>query len=179
MRINRSGEEMQQVTLWIPAAMYRLVKADRLNLSQFLREQLEELYGEQSTIESLNQKVRLVEAARESLARQRKVAEEATEHRERLRASVRQQRAQRRAGEDAIAARTAGIQEAIRKIVGKGSLKRYERTLPENDTFGDRVDDWDALVAGVSRRCGAAVDDAEVAAELRRLIAGERGPCEA
>ena len=179
MRITRSGEEMQQVTLWIPVVVYRLVKADHLNLSQFVREQLEELYGEQSTIESLNRKVRLVDAARGSLARQREIAGEADENRERLKATVRQLRAERRAGEDAIAARTAGIRDAIRSIVGRGSLDRYGNALPENDLEGDRLDVWDDLVAGVSRRCGAAIDDAEVAAELRRLIAQERGACRA
>jgi hypothetical protein len=99
MRITRSGEEMQQVTLWIPVAVYRLVKADHLNLSQFVREQLEELYGEQSMIESLNRKVRLVETARGSYSRQQEIAEEEAENRERLKASVRQLRAERRAGE--------------------------------------------------------------------------------
>ncbi len=169
---------MQQVTLWIPAAVYRLVKADHLNLSQFLRGQLEELYGEQSTAESLNRRVRLVETARESLARQREVAEEAEENRKRLRATVRQQREQRRAAVDEGAARAAGIRDAVQAVAG-GSLERYWRALPENDSSGDRIDDWDALVAGVSRSCGTQVDAAEVAVELRRCIARERAGGEA
>lgn len=172
MRINREGEEIQQVSIWLPVPVLALARADHLNLSQFVREQLEELYGEQSTIESLNRKVRLVETARGSLARQREIAEAEVENRERLRTTVRQRRAERRAGEDEKAARTAGIRDAIQAVAGE-SLDRFWRALPENDTFGDRIDDWDALVAGVSRRCGAAIDDAEVAVELRRCVARE------
>ena len=179
MYVDRNGQMIKSVHIWLPIEVHALVKEDGLNLSQFVREQLEELYGEQSTIESLNRKVRLVEAARGSLSRQREIAEESAENRERLKATVRQLRAERRAGEEAHAARTAGIQDAIRRIVGKGPLERYERAMPENDLQGDRLDVWDALVAGVSRRCGSPIDDAEVAAELRRVIAQERRGCQA
>lgn len=179
MYVDRNGQKIKSVHIWLPIEVHALVKEDGLNLSQFVREQLEELYGEQSMIESLNRKVRLVETARGSLSRQREIAEEEAEKRERLKASVRQLRADRRTGEEAIAARTAGIQDAIRAIVGRRSLDRYEHALPENDREGDRIDIWDDLVAGVSRRCGSPIDDAEVAAELRRLIAQERGSCRA
>lgn len=178
MRINRSGEEMRQVSLWLPRIVLDLVRADRLNLSQFLREQLEVLYGEQSTIEVLNRRVRLVETARESFTLQRELAAAVAEDRERARAALRQVHAERRAEEDETAARTAGIRDAIEAVAG-GSLDRYWRALPENDTFGDRIDDWDALVAGVSRRCGIRVDGSEVAVELRRCVARERAGGEA
>ncbi|MEN6343038.1 MAG: hypothetical protein ABFC89_10840 [Methanospirillum sp.] len=181
MYIDRNGEVIKSVHIWLPAATHELVKEANLNLSQFVRDQLEILYGEQSTIESLNQRVRLVTNARDSLVRQRQIADEAEENRERLRDVVRQmrrerlvERDQRQTEEDAIAARTAGIRNAIGAIVAGGSLARYARALPENDAFGDRIDDWDALVAGVSHRCGTRIDGAEVAAELRRWIARER-----
>lgn len=178
MYVDRNGQMIKSVHIWLPMEVHALVKEDGLNLSQFVRDQLEELYGEQSTIESLNRKVRLVETARGSLARQREIGEEASENRERLKATVRQLRAERRAEQVAIEARTTAIQQAIRAIVERGSLERYERALPQNDLLGDRVDVWDALVAGVSRRCGMEIDDAEVAAELQRVIAQDRRGCE-
>jgi hypothetical protein len=184
--LDRNGEVIKSVHIWLPAATHELVKEDGLNLSQFVREQLEEYYGEQSTIEAMNRKVRLVTNARDSLARQRQIAEEAEENRERLRKVVLTvrgerlaEREQRRAEVDETAARTAGIRDAIRILAGGSSLERYARALPENDSFGDRIDDWDALVAGVSRRCGTAIDPAEVAVELRRCIARERAGGEA
>lgn len=171
MYIDRNGEVIKSVHIWLPAATHELVKEDGLNLSQFVREQLEVLYGEQSTIETLNQRVRLVANARDSLARQRELAGAAEENRERLRGVVRRMREERRAEGDAIAARTAGIQTAIQAIIGEGSLEQFGRALPENDLFGDRVDDWERLVGQVSRRCGTEIDAGEVAAELRRCIA--------
>lgn len=185
MYVDRNGEVIKSVHIWLPAATHQLVKEDNLNLSRFVRDQLEVLYGEQSTVESLNRRVRLIDTARDSLARQREIDGEAKANRERLREVVRQMREERlverewrRAEKDEIAARTAGIRDAIEAVAGT-SLDRYWRALPENDTFGDRIDDWDALVAGVSRRCGTRIDGSEVAAELRRCVARERAGGEA
>lgn len=69
--------------------------------------------------------------------------------------------------------RIGNLRDAMDEIIGESSTARYRRMLPENDTTGDRIDDWEALVARVSRRCGAAVDPSEVAAEIRRRAAGE------
>jgi CRISPR/Cas system-associated endonuclease Cas1 len=175
--IDRNGEVIKSVHIWLPAAMHELVRKEGLNLSQFVREQLEVFYGEQSTIESLNQRVRLITSARDSLARHRELADAAEMDRERLRGVVRQmreervaERAQHRIEADASAARTAGIREAILAVTGE-SCDRYWRALPENDTFGNRIDDWDALVDGVSRWCGEEIEPADVAEELRRCIA--------
>ncbi len=82
--------------------------------------------------------------------------------------AVKDERARTEAG---AASRARGIRDALDAIVGGDPTGRYRRTLPENDGNGDRVDDWEALVAQVSRRCGAAIDSAEIAAELRRRAA--------
>jgi hypothetical protein len=165
--VDRNGEVIKSVHIWLPAATHELVKADGLNLSQFVREQLEVLYGEQSTVESLNQRVRLVETARESFTRQRENAVEASANRERLRTVVRQMRADR----DAAQVRQKRIIDALARIVGEDTTGRYRRMLPENDLSGDRIEDWEDLVSAVSRRCGISVDSGEVAAELRRMSA--------
>lgn len=167
MRVDRDGRLLQQTTVWLPVEMMQLIKADRLNISAFIRQQLDLLYNLEAESGSREYRARLVEAARESLARQREVDAAAETDRERARAAVRVMRAER----DAAKARQDGITEALLQIVGDGSMDRYRRMLPENDLDGDRVDDWDALVRRVSRLCGAEIDSAEVAEGLKKLIA--------
>ncbi|MEN6518839.1 MAG: hypothetical protein ABFC38_11800 [Methanospirillum sp.] len=169
---DRDGIEMKQFPVWIPMQLYHLVKADHLNVSRFVREQLEILYSDESLEDSLNTKFRLVLGARESGDRQREVAAEAAANRERLRDVVRQMRDDRVATATTEAAKASSIRDALAGIVGEDVTGRYRRMLPENDPNGDRIDDWEALVSSVSCRCGAAVDPAEVAAELRRMTAG-------
>lgn len=68
----------------------------------------------------------------------------------------------------AAASRCADIRTALDAIIGEDLISPYWRMLPENDQAGDRIDDWETLIAQVSRRCGTAIDGGEVAAELRR-----------
>jgi hypothetical protein len=178
MYIDRKGEAIKQVSIWLPVDQYRLLKEDHLNLSQFVRDQLDVLYGEQSASETLDQKIRLIQSARESADRQKAVVEETIEARERLHAVTRQlrkermaEREQRQAAENEAASRAAAIGDALDEIIGDGPIDRYRRMLPENDAQGDRIDLWESLVADVSRRCGAAVGTSEVAAELRSRLA--------
>ena len=167
MRIDRDGNELVQVTVWITAATYRLMRADGLNVSKFIRDQIKILYGDDG--EPNLDRDRLARAALESLARQQ-AAEAAREiELERARAAVHVMRAER----DAAQARQDGIADALQQIIGDDPTGRYLRTLPENDTNGDRVDDWEALVRRVSRLCGAEIDSAEVAAGVRNLIAAK------
>lgn len=172
MRTDSGGREIRQVSIWLPVEVIALLRSDRMNLSAFVREQLEVVYGDQSTAESLNQRFRLIQAARESIAGQREVAAEAAANRERLRDVVRRMRDDRVASATTEAAKSSGIRDALSSIVGEDVTGRYRRMLPENDPNGDRIDDWEALVSNVSCRCGTAVDPAEVAAELRELTAG-------
>ena len=168
MRIDRDGNELVQVTVWITAATYRLMRADGLNVSKFIRDQIKILYGDDATAPNLDRD-RLARAALESLARQQ-AAEAAREvELERARAAVHVMRAER----DAAQARQDEIADALQQIIGDDPTGRYLRTLPENDTNGDRLDDWEALVRRVSRLCGAEIDSAEVAAGLRELIAAK------
>ncbi len=164
MRIDRDGNELHQVSLWLPVDVIRLVRADRLNLTQFLLNQLEILYGGNQDA-AVSQRNRLVDAAREVFAKQRRVEDEAEADREQARSVVRQMRAERDAG----TLRREGILDALLQIVGDGPTSRYRRMLPENDPSGDRIDLWEGLVRQVSRVCGQEVEPAEVAAELRRM----------
>ncbi len=142
-----------------------MIAADQLNLSGFLRQQLEILYGSEPLTE--DRRAQLVQAARESLARRREEDAAAEEDRDRARGVVRQMRTDR----DAAQVRQDGIAGALAAIVGNDATGRYCRMLPENDPAGDWIGDWEALVSGISRRCGAPVDSAEVASGLRALVA--------
>ena len=166
MRVDREGRLLQQLTIFLPAEMVQLLKADGLNVSQFIREQVALLYDIQNTSPN-NNRDKLILAAQASLARHREAAAEREAEVERARTVVRQMRAER----ETAKARQEGITDALLQIVGDGPADRYRRMLPENDLDGDRVDDWDALVRRVSRLCGAEIDSAEVAAGLRRLLA--------
>jgi len=78
----------------------------------------------------------------------------------------------RRSREEADRAARAGcIASVLDALLGDGPGERYRRMLPENDPHGDSADALDELVALVSRRCGDAVDPAEVVAGLRRRVA--------
>ncbi|MEN6343416.1 MAG: hypothetical protein ABFC89_12770 [Methanospirillum sp.] len=169
---DRNGIEMKQFPVWIPMQLYHLVKADHLNVSQFVREQLEILYSDESLEDSLNTKFRLVRGARESSDRQREVAAGAAANRERLRDLVRQMRDDRIATATAAEQTVTGIRDALAGIVGEDVTGRYRRMLPENDPNGDRIDMWEDLLRHVSRACGQEVEPAAVAAELRRMTAG-------
>lgn len=166
MRIDADGNELQQVTIWIPVKIHRLIRADRLNLTRFVIEMLEVIYGDPSST-SRDLRSRLAQAARESFAKHRAREAEREADREHVLAVVRQMREER----DAAKARQDGIAEALLQIVGDNSMDRYRRLLPENDPHGDRIEDWDALVRRVSRLCGAEIDAAEVAAGLQAITA--------
>lgn len=165
MRFDANGLELKQLTVWIPVDLYRLIRADKINVQRFVNEQFEAYYGNSSS-SSLPDREQLAEAARESIARQRLIAAEREENLERARMTVQAMRARREAAE----ARQDAITDALQTIVGK-KAGQYRRVLPENDSYGDHINEWDALVAGVSRRCGTAVDPAEVAGALRALVA--------
>ena len=166
MRLDRNGQPLHQATVWLPAEVMQLIRADRFNLSGFVRQQLELVYGDVSPAELQVRRAQLIEAAKESIARQRQIDAARDADMERACAAVRQMRAER----DAIRARETEIAAALAKIIGKKALQ-YRRMLPENDPYGDRCDEWDALVRGVSRLCGAEIDSAEVAEGLRGLVA--------
>lgn len=166
MRIDANGNELRQVSVWLPVAVIRLMRADGINVSRFIRDQLEILYGN-SFGEPQDRRSRLAQAARESLDRQRRVEEAREAEREEARSAVRQMRTER----DAAKVRQEGILDALQQIFGDDTPRHYSRMLPENDLNGDRVDDWEALVRRVSRLCGAEIDSAEVVVALRTLIA--------
>ena len=166
MRIDAAGNELRQVSVWLPVPLIELMRADGLNVSKFIRDQIDILYGDPDV--PRNDRARLAIAARESIARQRAAEADREADRERARAAIRAMRADR----DAAQVRQEEIAAALAAIVGKRA-GQYRRVLPENDPYGDNINEWDALVAGVSRRCGAAVDPAEVAAALRGLGAAK------
>jgi len=164
VRIDASGNELRQMSIWLPVDVIRLIKADGLNMTRLNLEILEIIYGGEPG-EKVDRN-RLVEAAHAAFGRQSQVDAEREADRERARDAVRAMRADREAAQ----VRQAGIADALQTIVGK-KAGQYRRVLPENDPYGDHINEWDALVAGVSRRCGAAVDSAEVAGALRALVA--------
>lgn len=166
MRIDRDGNELRQVSVWLPITMIELMHADGFNVSRFIRDQIAILYRDPSG-QPLNDREQLVAAARESIARQLAAEAEREADRERARVAVRTMRAER----DAMKARQDGITEALTQLIGDGSPGTVTRLLPENDPYGDRIVDWENLVRRVSRLCGAEVDSAEVADGLRALAA--------
>ncbi len=166
MRFDANGVELKQLTVWVTVPLYRLIRADRINVNRFVNEQFEAYYGNPSS-SSPPDREQLAEEARESIARQRMIAAEREENLERARTNVQALRARREASE----ARQDGIADALQQIIGDDPTGRYLRTLPENDTNGDRLDDWEALVRRVSRLCGAEIDSAEVAVGVRALVA--------
>ncbi|HIH03026.1 MAG TPA: hypothetical protein HA263_03950 [Methanoregulaceae archaeon] len=166
MRFDANGNELKQLTVWIPAELHRLIRADGVNVNRFVNEQFEAYYGTLSAYHHPDRD-HLAHAARESITRQKEIATERQANREHARAAVQALRAEREAAQ----ARQDGIADALVQVIGDGQKNRYRRMLPENDPNGDRVDDWDALVRRVSRLCGAEIDSAEVAAGLRTLIA--------
>lgn len=167
MRIDRNGQILHQATVWIPADLLALIRADRFNLSGFLRQQLELVYSDEPPAEVLNRRLELIEAAKESIAQAHAADVEREAGVERARSVVRVMRAER----EAAKIRQDGIADALLQVIGDSPSDRYRRMLPENDREGDLVDDWEALVRRISRLCGAEIDSAEVAAELRALVA--------
>ena len=167
MRIDTSGNELRQVSIWLPVAVIRLIRAARLNLTRFLLDQLEIADGGGTCREDLDQRNRLAEAARESFGRQRALEAASEADLERTRDVVHRMRSDR----DAAKIRQDGIADALVQVIGNGSMSRYRRIMPENDPDGDRLDEWETLVRRVSRLCGAEIDSAEVAAGLRALVA--------
>ena len=156
---------MRQVTVWLPGPLIRLMRADGINVSRFIRDQIESLYGD-PTAGPQNDRNQLAQDARDCITRHQAAEAGREADRERARAAIRVMRADREAAQ----VRQTEIADALQTIVGK-KAGQYRRVLPENDPYGDHINEWDALVAGVSRRCGAAVDPAEVAGALRALVA--------
>jgi hypothetical protein len=167
VRIDREGRVLQQVTVWLPAEVLQLIRMDRFNLSAFVRQQIELVYGDGSAADILNQRLQLIEAAKESIAQQRQIDAARDTDIEHARTAARAMRAER----EAAKIRQDGIADALLQVIGDNPSDRYRRMLPENDREGDLVDDWDALVRRISRLCGAEIDSAEVAAGLRHLLA--------
>ena len=178
--VDKHGEEMKQVPIWLPAALHKLVKADRMNLSGFVRTQLEELYSDTATVESIHEKLRLSEAAKETRSRHlEKIAGE-EDRKIRLRENV------RRVKEDRISAKVAEQDEADRadaharklrdtwlvmvkkkKIIEGGLLRR----LPENDHDLDHVEFWPALAQDISKLAGEPYSEQEVIAYAKLQVA--------
>ena len=167
VRIDANGRETHQVSVWLPIDVIRLIRADRLNLTRFILEQLELFYGLDAGMGDREHRDRLAAAAQAAFEQQRQAQAEVEADRERARSVVRQMRADR----DVAQARQDGIADALLQMIGDDPTGRYLRTLPENDLNGDRMDDWEALVRRVSRLCGAEIDSAEVAAGVRALVA--------
>ena len=166
MRIDRHGRLLAQTSMWVLVDLLTLVRADRLNLTEFLENALMDYYGLKPVADEHQD--RIVAAGRDGVTRQRKSIQEREAGRERVRSALQTMRADI----DAAQARQDGIADALTKIVGK-KAHQYRRVLPENDPYGDNINEWDALVAGVGRLCGAEIDPAEVAAGLRALVAAK------
>lgn len=169
VRIDANGRETHQVSVWLPVDVIRLIRADRLNLTRFILEQLELFYGLDAGSGDREHRDRLATAARTAFEQQRKIDAEREAELDRVRAVARRMRADR----EATAARQAGIVDALAQVIGGSPVSRYGRLLPENDPEGDRINDWEALVRRVGRLCGTEVDPAEVAAGLRTVAAAE------
>jgi hypothetical protein len=165
LRIDRRGRLLAQTTFWAPVELLDMVKLERLNLTDFCVQALMDYFGLGPVADEHRNQI--VEAAQAGVARQRKVIQEREAGLERARSAVRQMRTDR----DVARARQDGIADALLQIIGDDPTGRYLRTLPENDTNGDRMDDWEALVRRVCRLCGAEIDSAEVAAGVRALVA--------
>ncbi|HIH04480.1 MAG TPA: hypothetical protein HA263_11770, partial [Methanoregulaceae archaeon] len=150
-----------------PAEVLQLIRMDRFNLSAFVRQQIELVYGDGSAADILNQRLQLIEAAKDSIAQQRQIDAARDTDIEHARTVARAMRAER----EAAKIRQDGIADALLQVIGDSPSDRYRRMLPENDREGDLVDDWEALVRRISRLCGAEIDSAEVVAGLRSLIA--------
>lgn len=178
--LDKRGIEMKQVAVWLPAELHRLVKADGLNLSRFVTEQLEALYADETTVDRLNEKFRLMTAAKESHARQRQAAEKDAANRERLKDTVRAMRDER------IAEKAREVDAAVRKeahVANIGSawdvlVKKKRiltggllRKLPENDVNMDFADYWTELARDISKVAGEPVTDMEVIQYAKHKIA--------
>ena len=164
MRFDANGVELKQLTVWVTVPLYRLIRADRINVNRFVNEQFEAYYGPSGSPPDREQ---LAKEARESIARQYAADLEREGDLDHAQAAVRAMRADR----DAVKARQDGITEALLQIVDDDEPGRLARLLPENDPHGDRADNWDALVRRVSQLCGAEIDSAEVVTVLKTLIA--------
>jgi post-segregation antitoxin (ccd killing protein) len=178
--INRRGNEMKQIAVWVPAALHNLAKADGLNVSKFLTEQLEALYEDELTVETLNEKFRLMAAAKESRKKQREVVAHAAANRERLKDNVRALRAERiiekasqedaTVASEAHAANLGSVWEILvkkKRIIPSGLFRR----LPENDIDMDHTDFWPALAQEVSTLAGEHYSEQEVIAYARAQVA--------
>jgi hypothetical protein len=154
------------MSIWLPVDVIRLIKADRLNMTQLNLDILEVIYGGDTAAKTADRS-RLVEAAHKAFGRQRQVDAEREADRERALDIVRQMRAER----EASRSRQDAIADALLQVAGDDPPARLARLLPERDPNGDRMDEWDALVRRVSRLCGAEIDSAEVAEGQKKLIA--------
>lgn len=178
--INRRGDEMKQITVWIPTALHALAKADGLNMSSFFREQLEALYEDESTVETLNEKFRLMSAAKEFRKKHLETTAHETENRERLKDNVRAMR------NDRIVEKAREVDVTVRaeaKVANIGSAwdilvkkKRINpsgllRRLPENDSQGTHLNYWTELARDMSKVAGETITDLEVINYAKHRIA--------
>lgn len=169
--VNQKGEVMDQCTIWLPHDLHQLVKADRLNLSGFTRDQLEELYSDRVVVDRLNEKFRLIKKAKESHGRQRALIEEQEEDRERCLARVRGARETRRTVEDQDTEHRQNLADAWAALDAEGiiNLARVQRSLPDNDPHGERWDYLESLTQDLSHVNGDSFTEAEVIAYVKRL----------
>jgi hypothetical protein len=168
---------MDQCNIWLPRDLHQLVKADHLNLSAFVRELLEELYSDRTTVDRLNEKFRLMHKTKESRGRQRALMEEEEENRERVLERVRQNRDTRRAGEDQDAEHRQNLEDAWQTLDERGDidLDRIARSLPDNDPHGDRWDYLEDLTTDLSRVNGDTFTPPEVIAYAKRQCSSASG----
>ena len=178
--LDKRGIEMKQVAVWMPAELHRLVKADGLNLSRFVTEQLEALYADESAVDALNEKFRLMTAAKASRQKQVDAAVLASENRERLKDTVRAMRDERiaeKAREVDAAVRTeahvANLGSAWDILVKKKRILTggLLRKLPENDVNMDFADYWTELARDISKVAGDQFTDQEVINYARHRVA--------
>ncbi len=171
--LNQKGEVMDQTSIWLPKALHELVKADHLNLSAFVREQLEEMYSDRATVEALNNRFKLMQRAKESHTRQRQLVDEQQENRERCLQQVRQTRDARRADEDRDQEHRENLRDAWEVLVEQEeiNLGRLPRQLPENDLNGDYIEFWPRLARSLSSVNGDTFNEYEVIAYAKSVVA--------
>lgn len=164
--LNRNGDVIVQCSVWIPDDLHKLVKADHLNLSAFVREQLEALYSDGATIESLNAKFRLIQQSKESRTRRRVIADKEAQTRERLYENVRQQRQVKIAAVNQEQEHENNLRDAWETLLEEEEIElgSLHSRLPENDVHGDWIEFWPKLALSLSSVNGDTFDEYEVIA---------------
>jgi vacuolar-type H+-ATPase subunit I/STV1 len=151
--LNRKGEVIVQRSVWITEDLDKLVKADHLNLSEFVREQLEEMYSDQSVVSRLNEKFRLMHKAKETSTRQRALVKEEKDTRDRLLENVRKKRGDRAAVVEQESEHQQNLIDAWDTLVESERIypDQVFNWLPDNDPHGDRFDRLEDLTRDLSR----------------------------